>query len=204
MAYVLGFFCADGSMDITKRGTHYFSIQICDRELLEAIRGALGSNHKISVRAGKKSERDKYRLQIGSKEMCGDLVALGMQTQKTQNLVLPNVPEKYLASFVRGYFDGDGNVWTGVIHKERKTSMKGIQTTFTSCSGEFLESLQERLISRGVVGRLACRKTFYRLSYSILSSLKLYKLMYTDLGTDLYLSRKKDIFELYISERMQS
>lgn len=204
MAYVLGFFCADGSMDLTKRGTYYFSIQICDQVLLESIRDVLESNHAISIRPGRGPERDKYRLQIGSKEMCSDLMNLGIQTQKTQNLTLPKVPEKYLGSFVRGYFDGDGNVWTGTIHKERKTSMKSIHTVFTSASGEFLKALQSRLGSRGITGQVACRKTFYRLSYSILSSLKLYELMYTNLGTDLCLDRKKDIFESYIRERMQS
>ena len=40
MAYVLGFFMADGSIDVNPRGSQYFSIQICDKELLEEIRGA--------------------------------------------------------------------------------------------------------------------------------------------------------------------
>lgn len=48
MAYVLGFFTADGSMYKTKRGTHFIDFQITDKELLEGIRDALSSNHNFS------------------------------------------------------------------------------------------------------------------------------------------------------------
>ena len=48
MAYVLGFFCADGSMITNKRGSHYLEYYITDKDLIFKIKKALGSNHKIS------------------------------------------------------------------------------------------------------------------------------------------------------------
>ena len=49
MAYVLGFFVADGTMTTRIRGAKYFDIQICDRNILEEMKKAMGSDHKISI-----------------------------------------------------------------------------------------------------------------------------------------------------------
>jgi len=38
MAYVLGFFTADGSMIRNKRGTCFIELEITDKELLEKIK----------------------------------------------------------------------------------------------------------------------------------------------------------------------
>jgi len=44
---------------------------------------------------------------------------------------------------------------------------------------------------------------YYRLTYSIINSLKLYDFMYNSLGTSkLFLGRKKDIFDKYIKMRL--
>lgn len=76
MAYVLGFFIADGSMAKNKRGAHFIEIEITDKELLEEIREAIGSNYKISVRNRDKKWKISYRLQIGSKEVFSDFCCL--------------------------------------------------------------------------------------------------------------------------------
>lgn len=206
MAYVLGFFAADGYMTINKRGAHFWNIQINDKELLEEIKKVIKSEHKISVRIKtKKREKTSYRLQIGSKEMYGDLYNLGMRQNKTKSLTVPKIPDKYFYHFVRGYFDGDGNVWSGLVHKSRKTSTVVIQTTFTSCSKNFLQNIRDKLgennIKKGVLRK--GKGNFYRLVYSIYGSLNLYSFMYNRLGTSkLFLKRKKDVFERYIKLRL--
>jgi len=200
MAYVLGFFAADGDMTVNKRGAHFWNIQITDEKLLISIKNILKSDHKISIRKGKGNEQDLYRLQIGSKETYNDLYNLGMRPNKTKSLVIPNVPNKYFPDFVRGYFDGDGHVWTGAINKERLKSHIVIQTVFTSCSNKFLEIIKEKLelffIEKGVLRK--GKGGYFRLVYSINGSLKLYDFMYNNLGTSkLFLKRKKDVFEKY-------
>lgn len=50
MAYVLGFFAADGGITINNRGGYYIDIHICDGNLLYKIRKVLESDHKISKR----------------------------------------------------------------------------------------------------------------------------------------------------------
>lgn len=198
MAYVLGFFMADGSLDINSRGSHYFNLQICDKELLEDIRNVLESNHKISLRKGIENESDRYRLQIGSREMCDDLRKLGVSEQKTHTMGLPKVPKKYFGDFVRGYFDGDGNVWVGETHKNRRIKHKVIQTGFTSASFYFLSGLQKKLLEYGLEGgSLLKTKNCYRLKYSIKNSLILSKIMYNGNENSLFLNRKKIVFSRF-------
>lgn len=204
MAYVLGFFAADGYMTVNKRGGQFWCISITDEELLKTIKKVIKSEHKISIKIGKGNEKDLYRLQIGSIKMCDDLRVLGFNERKTKSLAIPNVPDKYFCHFVRGYFDGDGHVWIGVINKERKTKHIVIQTVFTSCSEKFLENIQIRLgknyIPKGVLSK--GKGNFYRLTYSIFGSLKLYNFMYNMGDTPLFLKRKKDVFEEFIKMRL--
>lgn len=203
MAYVLGFFAADGYITVNKRGGQYWCIQITDKELLERIKEVMCSDHAISRRSSiNPNERTLYRLQIGSKELCDDARSLGFSERKTKCLVVPNVPQEYFPAFVRGYFDGDGNVWVGRIHKDRPKSMQAIQVAFTSCSKPFLLGIHERLKGCGISnGGIYCKKNAFRLQYSIKDSLALYRLMYGKGGVSPYLPRKKEVFERYLKMR---
>ena len=111
MAYVLGFFAADGYITVNRRGGQFWCIDIIDKKLIEQIKKVIGSSHKISIRKRESGKFTSYRLQIGSIEMCDDLRRLGFNERKTKNLVTPNIPLKYFPHFVRGYFDGDGHAW---------------------------------------------------------------------------------------------
>lgn len=206
MAYVLGFFAADGYITHNKRGAHFWCLEITDKALLESIKHTISSNHSIGVRKKKKKiHKILYRLQIGSKEMCDDLRMLGMRERKTQSLAVPNVPKRFFPDFVRGYFDGDGCVWVGHQRRDRPTQSVAIQTIFSSCSIPFLEVLSKRLSAFGFSGVIWREKnTHARLRYSIRNSLKLYDFMYNDsvaMSQGLFLERKKKIFERYMHMR---
>jgi len=211
MAYVLGFFAADGYITVNKRGGQFWSIQIVDKKLLENIKKTVGSGHKIStmkrrkIFGGEVSFYIIYRLQIGSIEMCDDLRHLGMCENKTKSLTVPNVPDKYFSDFVRGYFDGDGNVWLGNVNKIRKIPKFTIIVMFTSCSFVFLDQLRKKLLKFGLKGGSLYRskRNYSRLQFSVLDSLKLYDFMYNSLRTSkLFLKRKKDVFEKYVKMRL--
>ncbi len=208
MAYVLGFFSADGNMNKNKRGGQFWSIEVTDGDLLEKIKYVMGSEHKISVRIQKKkTHKPLYRLQIGSFEMCDDLRLLGFTNNKTKSLSIPSVPQKYVSDFVRGYFDGDGNVWCGEVHKERKTRTYVLSTVFTSGSKKFLLQLQSVLfVNLSCLGSISKRKgkECWCLRYSVRGSLKLCDFMYNSHVSSnmLLLTRKKQVFEKY--KKMQS
>ncbi len=205
MAYVLGFFAADGYITVNRRGGQFWCIQIVDKTLLMQIKKNIGSDHKISERNRGGNESTIYRLQIGSIEMCDDLRKLGFTERKTKSLAVPNVPGEYLGSFTRGYFDGDGNIWLGYLHKERGVPTLSLHVAFTSGSGDFLSTLQLRLREIGVHGGSLVRpkENYHRLQYGLRDSLKLYEFMYNGLDTSkLFLKRKKDVFEKYIRMRL--
>lgn len=201
MAYVLGFFAADGNMIKNKRGAHFVSFYSTDRELLEKVKLNLASDLKISARkmdSNFNNHKQAYVLQIGSKEIFKDLVLLGMTPNKSLTIKMPAVPKKFLPSFLRGYFDGDGHVSVSTYQKnDRKNKSTVIITGFTSGSKNFLESLWKILKKYKVVeGGTLYETGGHRLCFSANDSLRLYNFMYQK-EKNLYLERKKAIFEQY-------
>lgn len=200
MAYILGFLFADGTITCTKRGTHYVAFHSADQTLLHSMALVMDATQKISRR----SERSGYvyRLQIGSKEMVQDLLDCGLVVGKARQMRLPKIPKRLFGDFVRGYFDGDGNVWCGKIHTDRKASSTTISVAFTSASHEFLVDLQRQLKNLGIFGGSTYElksKNCSRLSFGKLDSLKLYEIMYNTGAPDtLYLKRKKRVFEGFL------
>ncbi|MFA5877400.1 MAG: LAGLIDADG family homing endonuclease, partial [Candidatus Paceibacterota bacterium] len=204
MAYVLGFFAADGYITLNKRGANFWCIQITDKALLQSIKKAVQAEHKISVRARVANQKPLYRLQIGSKEMCNDLRLLGFAERKTNNMTIPHIPAHFFSHFVRGYFDGDGNVWSGHVHKDRKKPSRMLMTMFTSGSARFLQELHGRLRLSVVQGGYiyTAKQGYSRLQFATGDSLKLYDFMYNQqdpLPRGLFLKRKKKVFEKYVA-----
>jgi hypothetical protein len=201
MAYILGFLFADGNIIKTKRNTHFVSFYTADKELLVSMSKIMESSHKVFER---RSETGSvYRIQIGSKEIFDDLVALGLTPNKSLRMKFPFVPKEYEGDFIRGYFDCDGNVWVGYGHKTRRKPTLNMLTGFTCASKAFLESLAVVLKELGVVGgsvfkvkNLNCG----RLQYSTQDSLKIYKIMYNG-NSKLCLDRKKLTFERFMKMR---
>lgn len=201
MAYILGFFCADGYMSINPRGSHFIAFEITDRDLLVKIKDRLGSGHKLSLRRrGNKKWKDSWRIQIGSRAIFERFIALGITPKKAERIRIPPVSKKYQADFVRGYFDGDGGVWYGLIHKhDRKNASQALLTYFTSGSKGMLKDIASVLYaSCGTKQREPLyRARAFRMQYSTNDSRKIYRFMYAS-KTDLYLERKKVIFEKHL------
>jgi hypothetical protein len=205
MAYILGFFCADGSMIRNKRGAHFIGFQIIDKDLLFDIRKTLNSNHKISVKKRRNTnQKTIYQLQIGSKEIYKDLMGLGLENRKSKRLSLPKIPVKYFSDFIRGYFDGDGNV---IVCKYKRKARKNrintiLQSGFISGSRGFLEEIKNKLLELRIVkgGTLYYSSNAWRLYFSISDSKKLYFYIYNkqSIKNRLFLKRKKIIFENFM------
>jgi len=207
MAYVLGFFAADGNMVNGLRGNRYISFHSTDKSLLFAIRKVIDSEHKIAVHKRPKSVRSEnwktaYQIQIGSKEMFGDLLKRGMKPNKTATLTFPKVPTKYLPDFVRGYFDGDGYVHYGIYkRRDRKAGsfQKILFSGFVTGSKHFFPMLHQYLKKEADIrgGSLHFSNRAWRLSFSNFDSLRLYEYMYNDSANSLFLDRKKIVFERF-------
>ena len=111
MAYVLGFFCADGCMiDGSAMRGKYIIFYNTDREILEKIKIVLDAEHKIYERkdtAMSTKRKRYYMLKIGNHKLYNDLLLLGITPNKSLNLQMPPVPNNFFNAFVRGYLDGD-------------------------------------------------------------------------------------------------
>lgn len=204
MAYVLGFFAADGNMLKNKRGAHFVEFQITDKDLLGKIRNLLNSNHKITARKRKDNYKISYRLQIGSKEIFNDLLKLGLTPNKSKSIKLPYIPNKYFSHFTRGYFDGDGNITVSEYMRSNRNNKKSITilSGFTSGSEKFLRELHLKLKKfANISGGTFYYHKGYRLYFSVKNSLILYKFLYKDINNNLYLMRKKKKFEKYFKIR---
>ena len=119
-AYILGFICADGHIE---RDRLDITVSIKDRDILEKIRCAMHSNHPIKevqrINPYKKTGRKTLtlvELMIGSVKLVKPLFNKGLTTNKTYTLngdILKYIPKYLMRDFLRGYFDGDGNVFFG-------------------------------------------------------------------------------------------
>lgn len=196
MAYVLGYFAADGCMFVNPRGSRYVSFSSTDREILEKIKRIFKSQHKISARnRNNKNWKISYVLQIGSKEMYNDLVDLGFMPNKEARLKLPNMPKIFMRHFIRGYFDGDGSIVYG-YYKRRNRNNKltpYVSTCFAYANAGFLKSLSKVL--RNNIGThkgyLHKRDHLY---YSRLDSIKIFHYIYKGVSKEFFLERKYDKF----------
>jgi hypothetical protein len=104
MAYILGFFLADGVIDGSNQ---LISFAQKDKDILEKIKVELGSNQPLI----QNKQTGVYMLNISSKIMKADLIEIhGIKPNKSLDVKFPYVPKEYLSHFIRGYFDGDGYV----------------------------------------------------------------------------------------------
>lgn len=216
MAYVLGFLYADGDIEDNRESsrTQYTTFASTDKDILEAIKKAMDSDHNLSYRVahdvtyknGKTyKSRGIYRLRIGSKEMYEDLLKFGLTPRKSLTIEFPeNIPNQYLNHFIRGYFDGDGCVTIKRgIGKKGQPILKGIAVIFTSGSKIFLEGLSKKVheFANFNIRNIYSGSGAYYLKYSTLESVGFFKFLYSNNISDLFLKRKFNIFSNYFQLR---
>lgn len=198
MAYVLGYFSADGCMFINPRGSKYVSFTSVDREILDKVKNILKSEHKLTVKKRRdKHWKDAYTLQIGSQEMHRDLISLGFMPNKALRFRLPPVPKKYMRHFIRGYFDGDGSITYGYFKRRDRNNKMTLYllTCLSSANIPFLRKISKVLKENiGITGGYIDKKGGH-LAYSKLDSIKLFHYIYTNVGKKQYLERKYTKFQ---------
>lgn len=200
MAYMLGYFTADGCMFVNPRGSHFIEFTSVDEEQIKRVKEMMQSLHTIGRRILKNPKwKTKYCLQIGSKAIFNNLLKLGLTPRKSKTIKLPKVPKKYFSHFVRGYFDGDGCVvFAKYFRKDRGKWAHAFHTRFTSGNKMFLKKLQEKLKQCAAVngGSLIDKKdNFFELSFSTNDSRKLSPFFYRDVQDGCFLTRKYNKFQ---------
>lgn len=107
-AYILGFIYADGGVYKNKLEISLSSIDI---EVLEFIKNKLDYNGVIS--AYMVNDKKYSRLVITSRKLYTDLINIGIIPNKTYiSKNLPKFNDEYTWHFLRGFFDGDGSIYS--------------------------------------------------------------------------------------------
>lgn len=196
MAYVLGYFAADGTMYQNKRGSCYVAFTSTDRELIELIKRLMNASNTIeSYSNPKKDWKTRYVLQIGSKNIYKRLLELGFTPRKSLTLIFPEIPDDILGAFLRGYFDGDGSAsFAFYKRKNRHNPQKVLNIRLRCGSKNFIEILQKKLVSVADIskGHLYFHSRAYELVYVTKDVIKLYSFMYPSDNLP-YLERKREI-----------
>lgn len=212
-AYLLGFYLGDGSISLPdeKRIRYDFRVSVSEKDIYilklfqEYIspesRIRLIAKPKISKIRGKNCySKQQFGINISSKNLCLSLDKYGYGQNKTyKEKHLPLIENKFMNSFLRGYFDADGVCITGSYNRsDRKTTTKRVKTTFciTSKDKFILEDIQNYLLKTLDIDiKLYYDKVkdVYNLKSACSSYLiKLYHYFYDD--AEFYLERKKNSF----------
>jgi hypothetical protein len=146
MAYVLGFWFADGCM--RKRlgaGNFLLFQQTKDVYILKKILLAMGSNNPV---CRPKTRKNSSGFEISSEEIYKDLIKLGGTPRKSLTTKLPHVPFKFFPDFLRGLFDGDGCISKSTPKNKNHTPF---YVSYV-CSGsiEFLQQLKSFLSKKEI------------------------------------------------------
>lgn len=192
-AYWLGAILADGTVH-EQRGrnggvTHRMSLSqhASDREWLERFRADIEASYPLKLSSG-----TTLALAVSSRQMCDDLRRHGVTPRKTFGHPAPTVRGPLLPHFVRGFFDGDGCIYTSV----RKVSQDPVvlfSATLGMCEWLLREIRQGASISTGGV---------YRVSSPVIRAARfpgrraveaIYRWMYHDATR--WMPRKRTVFE---------
>ncbi len=134
-AYLLGYIFADGNVSWNEEKSYWsLTITAAEKDVahLERMRNILRSTKPLLYSKATRS----YRLIATSKSLCRKLMALGAIPKKSLVVDFPVIPREFLADFIRGVVDGDGNV--RYVDRSRSPYF---EITISSGSIRFLEGL---------------------------------------------------------------
>jgi hypothetical protein len=110
LAYVIGFFLADGHMsDHPKTSSYSICFSVIDKDIIEKIANVCG--YKNAVRKYICGTTIMYSIDISGKLIWKFFENLGFTHNKTFTTRIPKqIPPKLMSHFIRGVFDGDGSL----------------------------------------------------------------------------------------------
>ena len=144
--YFLGYFYADGGNSVDRNQIR-IKLNIQDKYMLETFRNWFKSNRPL-LPLDKNGEICTYKgckeLDLTSEYLCKRLAELGAPETKSAILQFPAfIPDKFMSHFIRGYFDGDGNI---CIFGNNKNKELRANITITS-SNYFIDGLYKYILN---------------------------------------------------------
>lgn len=148
-AYWLGFIYADGYITEKRKYASALlgiSLSTKDEDHLIKFNNSINGNIEIKrykTSSGYKKGSEYSRLICSSEKLANDLIKQGVLPHKSNIIKPPNISSKFYADFIRGYYDGDGSMWTS----KNQTSIEFLGTR------DMLNFIQDVLITNKVIYR---------------------------------------------------
>ena len=144
MAYIFGFWFADGNIYGNE-----FSISQHKKDiyLLKKIAEIMGSDYNLG------NNNSNVRFWVTSKIIVEDVKRLGGRENKTNSMLFPIIPKKYLPDFIRGLWDGDGSI---SLMKKKNRYISSFTCRSRRFARELLSILRNEINNLG--GSLVVRK----------------------------------------------
>ena len=202
MAWVLGIAASDGCVYWKpKKHRYQLIISMKDKDVLGKVKKAMSSEHPIKyikyMSTWKNPKFRKmssiYRFVIANKEICSDLIKLGITPRKSKTIEFPSVPKEFLPHFVRGIMDGDG-----CIHVRKRIHYPSLTvlTSFRSGSKKFIEGFATELKKLDFPFSIRRRPDGDIMQLSV----KLLHWMYKDKG-NYFMERKYKKYQQYLLQK---
>lgn len=124
-AYFLGLLYADGNVSKTDNRI-LIRLQEKDKDILDCLNKHIYVDNDRPLLYEERSVKypkwqNNYAFIVMSSVMKSDLISLGCHPDKKQTLRFPDfnqVPHEYIRHFIRGFFDGDGNVYCPIVKEK--------------------------------------------------------------------------------------
>lgn len=196
-AYWLGFLYADGYVGDEKFNNVVLGLIDTDKSHLDMFVEHISftGNVRLAGRGGYKGSRERYVVNFSSKKMASDLRKLGLYPGKSTTMSsFPDIPQSLIRHFIRGYFDGDGSVYTARSTSYHKGKMYEYRKPVVSiiATRDFAEEIAINLPYKHRIRQSKSPDMVYIEYYGVSD----FPLMYDELYNDatVYLQRKYDKF----------
>lgn len=161
-AYWLGFLYADGSINRHYRNEKLKSMSLeiglskKDECHLLKFLNDIESNVPVKYKTNKIKDKiyESVKVTVCNTDMCRDLIKLGCTPKKSLTLDFPtfeNVPQQYMWDFIRGYIDGDGNIfyneYQGKKENHKNTISFGLSIVGTM---SMLKGIENYILSQNI------------------------------------------------------
>jgi intein/homing endonuclease len=134
--YLLGAYISDGNVD--SKNQNKLTISSKDEDWIASISKIISSN---SLPRKLKSS-NCFAFYVCNKKIVDWFVANRCVPRKSLTVKMPLMPDEYFSHFMRGLFDGDGDI--GII-KERSGKTHSLRMKITGGSKDFFNSIRNKL-----------------------------------------------------------
>ena len=194
-AYAIGLIATDGNLSSDGR---HISFTSKDFDGVNLYKNCLGLKNVIGKKS-RSSDSDKkyYVVQFGDVNFYRFLLSLGLTANKSKTIGKLKVPRKYFYHFLRGCFDGDGNI-NEFKHPESRHLQLRIR--LFSASKKFVGWIRENTIKNGIKGYYGStgkKRSVFVLEFAKADSIKLLNLIYRG-NNGIFLERKYLVAKKYL------